>query len=609
MRNKILLFGLIIVIMALIVVLGYTNARYSSTASMTGDFDYTQTIGEISAYQPVWIEGYTGGDDGSGVFDVPQVPLNYPNIHYKVTNKVNDAINENEAVYYIRIVAEDGSDNIPIAYDVHEYANIYNVLNLEEGVGYGPFTLGANSEETQYYSIRANYISTDSTHAASTQHLRVQIVKKRNDGKTLKVIDEAPLNMQYSGPKVITTFAYYLYGSTAPIGTSQTLGMEDNFTIDFKNSAQLNNLGITLPSNCIFHDVRHNINNAGEYSGTATSVTIPEGYCLSGHYIEVYVVSSIKIPIQIAYYNYLSIQLTPEGEKYIEISDTGQTLVADRASLKKIDFESETVRKNWGINLPTGYNFYVEEAEEKTHATITSRYVKENSQLYKSEFYSPNVEFVTTNVNNADVIYLDVLMISSETAKVNLSYYNSQINSSNLIGTKAISDVKVGTIINFIDSTSLSSLGITLPSGYEFKTAYCTGIDSTGAGHNEFKIPYNGGNKTYNINVVLEKVVTAISIPVKFYDSNGTEISSTTIDTNNDGTYTFTTGICRLLCPSQSTKTSFTIYIANQWGSTYELGNTYEKDNVTIDYNATYTSWAEFKLTDPGSYIYIKVWW
>ena len=148
-----------------------------------------------------------------------------------------------------------------------------------------------------------------------------------------------------------------------------------------------------------------------------------------------------------------------------------------------------------------------------------------------------------------------------------------------------------------------------MPSGYEFKIAYCTGLDSTGAGHTEFKIPYDGGNKIYDIDVVLEKIVTTMTIPVKFYNSSDTQISSTTINTNNDGTYDFTTDICRLLSPSQSNMTSFTIYIANQWGSTYQVGNTNENGTVTIDYNKTYTSWADFKLTDEGSYIHIKAWW
>ena len=380
MRNKILLCGLIIVIMALIVVFGYTNARYISTASMTGDLDYIKTIGEISIYQPAWIGGYTGSDDGSGVFDVPQVPTNYVNIHYKVTNKVNDEINENEIVYYIRIVAEDGSNNIPIQYDVHEYNNVQNVLNLEEGIGYGPFTLSANSEEIQYYSIKANYNSLNSTYLENTQHLKVQMIRKRTDEKNIKIVDEAPLNMKYSGPKVRTTFAYYLYGSTAPIGTSQTLSMEDDFTIDFKNSTQLADLGITLPNDCTFHDVRHNINNAGEYSGTATSVTIPEGYCLSGYYVEVYVTSSTKVPIQIAYYDYLSVESTPTGDIYAEIKDSGQTIVVNKDSLKTIDFASETNRNDLGITLPTGYNFYIEEIQ-KGHPTIASRYCKDNNEI------------------------------------------------------------------------------------------------------------------------------------------------------------------------------------------------------------------------------------
>lgn len=204
MRNKLSLGGFLIVIMAFIAAFGsangYTNARYSSAALMTGDTDYIKTIGGISLYHPEWVWGYTGPDDGSGVFAVPGIPSNFASIHYQVTNKVDNKTNEEEASYYIRIVAEDGSDNIPIEYDVHEYNNPDNVFSFAEGIGYGPFTLYANSEMTQEYSIKANWISNDRNHLSGIQYLKVQMVKERADGRALKVIAEAPLNMEYTGP-------------------------------------------------------------------------------------------------------------------------------------------------------------------------------------------------------------------------------------------------------------------------------------------------------------------------------------------------------------------------------------------------------------------------
>lgn len=588
MKNKILLCGLIIVIMALIVAFGCTNARYYSTASMTGDLDYAKTIGKISIYQPGWVEGYTGPDDGSGVFAVPQVPTDYASIHYKVTNKINDEINEEETSYYIRIVAEDGSDNIPIQYDVHEYNNPNNILPFEEGVGYGPFTLRAASEEEQIYSIRANYTSLDSTYATSIQHLKVQIIKKRFD-ETLKPIDDAPLNMKYTGPKRHITFAYYLYGTKVFVANNQTLQMEDNFTIDFNNSDQLNDLGIIIPDGYKFHDVRGIL--PGYDRDDVTTVVIPEGYRLDGDWLEVYLTSTTKVAVQLDYYDYTRYTIDEKGNKvYKKISDSQQILILDRGV--SIDFTDETQRKDLGINLPPGYTL-----QGLNGKLITNMYTDTTVTI-------PNTE--------ADALHeLEVYMNPSGSAIVNLSYYDTEVNATNLISTQSVSGIGVGTVLDFKNSNSLSKLEISLPSDYKFVTAYCSELDATGTGSDTFTIPYTGANKTYNIDVILEKVLTIITVPVKFCDSTEVEVKTITVNMNSDGTYDFTTDICRTLCPEQSSMTSFTVYIRNKWGSTYEVANTAtpEGNTVTVDYNKTYTSWADFKLTDEGSYIYIKAWW
>lgn len=580
MRNKVLLFGLIIVIMALIVVFGYTNARYYSTASMTGDLDYIKTIGEISLYHPEWIEGYTGPDDGSGLFDVSEIPISYPNIHFKVTNKVDDEINDKVASYYIRIVAEDESNDIPLDYDIHEYNNVANVLNKEDGVGYGPFTLNANSEQTELYSIKANFSSTDEKFVTSIQHLKLQMVKKRVDG-TLKVIDETPLNMGYSGSKVKITFAYYLYGTTNPIGIPQTLFMDDNFTIDFKDNAQLSNLGIVIPGGYVFHDVRHNINGSGEYTGTATSVVIPEGYCLSGYYVEVYLNSNEEIAVQINYTTY-------DGSRYY-IFSTQNNLPLPKGLT--IDFTNVTQLSSLGIILPQGYEFVELRGNLVSGNEVTSVTIPSNDGNY----------------------YIEVLMVPVKNVKINLEYYDSSISESNTIGSQTLENVNTGTVIDFTNKTSLSSLKIKFPVNYKFYKAYCLELDATGAGSDSFEIPhyYTSEKKEYTINIVFTKLeVAKITVPVKFYNSSGSLVSETTVDMNSDATYGFTTENCRKLCPALSTMTSFTVYIANQWGSTYDnVGNTYEKGEVVVDYYKTYTSWADFKLTDEGSYIYIKAWW
>lgn len=591
MKNKITLLSITIVIMAFIVVFGYTNARYYSTASLTGDLDYIKIIGKISLYHPEWIGGWENIDDGEGIFNIPQLPVEYSNIHYQVSNKIDNKINEEEVDYYIRIVAEDGTNDIPIQYDVHEYNNPSNVLNQEIGVGYGPFTLGANEEETKEFSIKANFNSTDIKYITKVQRLRVQMVRKRIDG-TLKVIDEAPLNMNYSGSKANVTFAYYLYGTSVSIGPSQTLNIADNITIDFTNQELLEELGINLPSEYKFHDIRHNINNANEYSGTATQVKIPEGYFLSGYFVEVYLTSSTVVPIHLFYYDYQDYTIAENGNRlYKEIGISNrQTIVVDRGL--SIDFTNEDQKKDLGIKFPTGYSFQ-----------------GLNGDLIASNIY--NQKYVNIPNTDTDLEHrIEVYMNPAGTSIVELTYYDTSIDSTKLIETQTIVGVGVGTTIDFKNPISLSNLGIILPTGYDFNKASSIDIDETGAYHSEFLIPYNGANKTYKINVILNKVISVITVPVKFYDSSGTLIRSTTVDMQSDGKYTFTTDICRSLCPELNTMTSFTIYIANQWGSTYDnVGNTANTSSVIVDYNATYTSWADFKLTDEGSYIYIKAWW
>lgn len=588
MKNKITLLSFILIVMTLVVVFGYTNARYYSSALLTGDLDYIKLLGKISLYHPEWVGGYNGEE----VFDVPQVPTDYTNIHYEVTNKIDEKINEVEVQYYIRVVAEDESNNIPIQYDVHEYNNPNKILNYESKVGYGPFTLSAGKEQSTQYSIRANFNSTEIEHITKTQKLKVQMVRKRIDG-SIKVIDTAPLNMNYSGPKVKATFAYYLYGTAVSIGTSQTLNIDDDINIDFTDTSSLEKIGIKLPSNYIFHDVRHNINNANEYSGTATQIKIPEGYCLSGYFVEVYMSSQDVVPIHLSYYDYENYKEDAGGNRiYKEIDvNNKQTIVVDRGI--SIDFQNAQQRKDLGIKMPTGYSLQ----------GINGNLISNNDKYIVKSVQIPS--------NNLDLEHtIEVYMIPLGYSTVELSYYDSTITSTKLISKQTLSEIGVGALIDFKDYSSLTEFGIHIPDGYEFISATSSDIDSTGASHDSFLIPSDGKSKTYRINVVLSKITSRINVPVKFYNSNGDLIRTTSVDMNGDGTYTFTTDICRTLCPELNTMTSFTIYISNQWGSTYDnVGNTSTTSSVTVDYNATYTSWTDFKLTDEGSFIYIKAWW
>lgn len=98
-------------------------------------------------------------------------------------------------------------------------------------------------------------------------------------------------------------------------------------------------------------------------------------------------------------------------------------------------------------------------------------------------------------------------------------------------------------------------------------------------------------------------------VPVNFYDAEGAVVRTTEVEMGENGAYTFTAKECRKLCPKLADKDSFTVYIANQWNSAYEVGNATDNTSVDVDYNKTYTtSWADFKLTDEEAYIKIIAW-
>ncbi len=582
MKNKILFISLIIIIMAFIIALGYTNARYYSTASMTGNLDVVpiiDKIGQISIYNPELVYGYTVLEDGTGVFNVPSIPIEYANIHYSVTNKLDNKINEEQIEYYIRIVAEDGSDNIPIEYDVHEYDNTSNIYNKVAGVGYGPFTLKAFVEETQHYSIRANYIK----YSTDIQHLKVQMIKKESDN-TLTVMSEAPLNMQYTGNNVTVNFRYFLYGMNTPIeiiDARQTLNMPDNFIIDFTNEELLNDLKISFPENYIFHDARSELNGWAESS----SITIPEGN-LAVYHIEVYMTSSDVVPIILNYYDYST---SSSIDQVYVIVNRGIT----------IDFTNLTQLNDLQIPMPDNYVL-----KGLGGALVTNPMV------------DTFVKIPSTTTDNYH--YINIYMYQKGNATVNVSYYNWRIDneySVYLLSEHTI-EVPMGTKIDFTDTESLTTLGISIPNGYTLEKAYCSSIDSTGTGSSEYTIPMGGAASTYDIDVVL--LGSTITVPVKFvntiYEEDkeiGTEEIKTMyieidLENSNGAIYNFDTNKCQELCPELN-KTSYTIYIANN--SYFQVGNTVESEGtgVTVDCNNYYSSQHSLKI--PGTYIYIKAWW
>lgn len=400
------LCGAMIALVAFLGAFGPTSARYYSKAAMSGDFDYVKILGTISLYHPDWVGGYN--QQNNGVFEVLYQSADYTNIHYAVNSAVDGETNEEDVAYYVRIVAEDGGDALPIKYDVHEFNKPSAVYPLVQGKGYGPFPLKAGSAEEFQFSVKAYDYSAQFVNEHQLQQLRVQMVTGKKNGG-LRVIAEAPLQMQFVGCEV---------------------------NLNFIDSA------------------------SGQPLGTG------------------------KLPLRV-----------------------GSTLTFAEGKVSFSDPKS--------------------------------------------------------------VLYPD---------------------------------------------------GISWPQGYEFSGVTCSEINASETGSITIPNSDDSIGKTYDIDVRLTKTNIPVPppvVPVKFYiNINGseTEVSSTTVTMNSDSegncTYTFTSKECRELCPELAGMTSFAVYIANKWGSTYEVGNTHEMPPVVVDYNKTYTtSWADFNLTDEGSYIKIIAWW
>ena len=249
-KSKLKIACALLFVFAFSAVVGPANGIYVSRVSMQSNLNYARISGGISVYHPEWIFGYKDGN-----FEVNAVPLEYPNIHYAVTNKVGDIVNEIATEYYLRVVAADGSGNIPIEYDVHEYNTPANVYAFETGVGYGPFALTADTASETFYSVRANWTSNAAEYKSGVQNMKVQMIVKRADN-SLKVLYEAPLNMLFVNPSVPEKLKVYIqYYSMVP---TTLLGQHEievppGTAINFKDAAQMSSLGIVIPTGYYYH--------------------------------------------------------------------------------------------------------------------------------------------------------------------------------------------------------------------------------------------------------------------------------------------------------------------------------------------------------------------
>lgn len=275
LKRKSKLFIFIIFLTAFAAFFGATDSRYYLSVNLSGDF--LKSFGFISAYNPQWSSGYTGDNEGNGVFSIPSIPSRYPNICYSVTNKTGNKINKVECDYYIRIVNETGGVDLPVEYKVCAYAT-NNALNYVEGRGYGPFTLGVDVEKTTYYSLDVNFVGTEAKYTQGVQRMKVQIVKVMWDNVSLEVMDDAPLNMEYAhSGQVPITFAYYKYqggenGAHLLLGAEVTLYLNAGTVIDFTKPAELAALGINMPAGQTF---KYAVSGALTNWAAVNPITVP----------------------------------------------------------------------------------------------------------------------------------------------------------------------------------------------------------------------------------------------------------------------------------------------------------------------------------------------
>lgn len=285
MNRKAIFFVIVAVIAVTYGIICATNSRFTYSVEAKGNIQLLQTKCSLELYNPTSVTGSTSGSgyktkNGTSYFAVPSIPTDYTNINYKINNKVGGEINQKDVQYYIRVVAEDGSTNMPIEYNVHAYNNASSKYSLVSGWGYGPFTLQKDTEYSgtnRLFSIEANYTSIDKKYSTSVQKMKVQMVTKLSSG-SLKVLSEAPLYVKYTGPAILDnapiTVNYYNYGTDSnKVGTTQSLSIPVGTKIDFTNSTQLNSLGFSMPSGFNLHDVRGDL--VTSTSQNVTSVQIP----------------------------------------------------------------------------------------------------------------------------------------------------------------------------------------------------------------------------------------------------------------------------------------------------------------------------------------------
>ena len=233
MNRKAIFFVIVAVIAVTYGIICATNSRFTYSVEAKGNIQLLQTKCSLELYNPTSVTGSTSGSgyktkNGTSYFAVPSIPTDYTNINYKINNKVGGEINQKDVQYYIRVVAEDGSTNMPIEYNVHAYNNASSKYSLVSGWGYGPFTL---QKDTEYsgtnglFSIEANYTKLENTIPKTIYKMKVQLVTKLYSG-SLNVLSEAPLFMKVTD-ETVPTISSFTAGRIPTSSISATVSATD----------------------------------------------------------------------------------------------------------------------------------------------------------------------------------------------------------------------------------------------------------------------------------------------------------------------------------------------------------------------------------------------
>lgn len=175
------------------------------------------------------------------------------------------------------------------------------------------------------------------------------------------------------------------------------------------------------------------------------------------------------IPVTFAYYN--------QSNGNTQLTTVQKNIVLGTT----IDFKDTSSMSAVGINIPDGYIFSYAQCNAITEDWEAYDSITIPSETSESEYWI-NIFIKEDNTNRLPITIA--------------FYYNGE-----LVGDSITLNLEPGTTINFKDESSLSNLGISIPSGRTFNYAQCNAITGDWEAHDSITIPSEPSESSYWINV------------------------------------------------------------------------------------------------------------